>query len=105
MNFTVRRLGYLPPASPCYKKFEYLRDWDLKNDEPTKNSLVFFIPRLVAESKSKNVSEQFGILAALRERLGLPGHHLSSFGQAGMLSGLILANFKRTGNVSPLTKK
>ncbi|MDP3900516.1 MAG: hypothetical protein Q8Q23_05570 [bacterium] len=91
-----------PKAGPCYENFQYLQDWNIRNDEPTKNSFAFWVPRLVQGSKSKNVEEQISILAELRQRFGLPEHHLSCFGTAALDSGLILAHFKRTGERTPL---
>jgi len=99
-GFTLK--AHAPKASPCYENFQYLLDWDIQNDEPTKDSLAFWVPRLVTGSKSNNVEGQIAILAELRQRFGLPDHHLSSFGSASLDSGLILAHFKRTGERTPL---
>ena len=99
-GFTLK--AHAPKAGPCYENFQYLQDWDIQNDEPTKDSLAFWVPRLVTGSKSKNVEEQIAILAELRQRFGLPEHHLASFGSASLDSGLILAHFKRTGERIPL---
>ena len=99
-GFTLK--AHAPKAGPCYENFQYLQDWDIQNDEPTKDSLAFWVPRLVTVSKSKNVEKQIAILAELRQRFGLPEHHLASFGSASLDSGLILAHFKRTGERTPL---
>ena len=99
-GFTLK--AHAPKAGPCYENFQYLLDWDIQNDEPTKDSLAFWVPRLVTGSKSNNVEGQIAILAELRQRFGLPDHHLSSFGSASLDSGLILAHFKRTGERTPL---
>ena len=99
-GFTLKT--HASQAGPCYKKFQYLQDWNLKNDEPTKDSLVFWIPRLLMGSKGKSVNGQMKLLAETRSRLELPEHHLKSFGSAGDLSGLIFAPFKRTGERVPL---
>jgi hypothetical protein len=99
-GFTLK--AHAPKAGPCYKKFEYLQEWNIQKDEPTKNSLAFWVPRLVQGSKNKNVEEQIDILAKLRQRFSLSEHHLTSFGSASLNSGLILAHFKRTGDRVPL---
>jgi hypothetical protein len=98
-GFTLKY--HAPKAGPCYENFQYLQDWELKN-EPTKESLAFWIPRLVAGSKDKKVEEQIVILAKLRQRFRIPNHHLTSFGSAALLSGLILTHFKRVGERIPL---
>jgi hypothetical protein len=92
--------SHAPLAGPCYEKFGYLQDWKLRNDEPTVDCMVFFIPRIVATKK--NVEEQTLALAELRKEYGLPEHHCTSFGSAALVSGLILAHFKRTGERTPL---
>src|SRR3989338_1196750 len=99
-GFTLE--AHAPKAGPCYENFQELQDWDIQNDEPTKDSLAFWVPRLVTVSKSKNVEKQIAILAELRQRFGLPEHYLTSFGSASLDSGLILAHFKRTGERTPL---
>ncbi len=99
-GFTLK--AHAPKAGPCYENFQYLQDWNIQNDEPTKDSLAFWVPRLVQGSKSNNVEEQIKLLAELRQRFSLPAHHLTSYGSAALLSGLILAHFKRTGQRTPL---
>lgn len=102
-GFTLK--AHAPKAGPCYKDFGYLQGWNLKNDEPTKSSLAFFIPCLVPGSKSKNVAGQLALLAETRQRFGLSEHHLSSFGSGAYLAGLILAHFKRTGKRVPFNRE
>lgn len=99
-GFTLK--VHAPKAGPCYQNFQYLQDWKLKNDAPTKKSLAYWVPRLVPGSKNKNVEEQIAILTELRQRFTLPEHHLASFGSASLLSGLIFAHFKRVGERTPL---
>ena len=99
-GFTLK--AHAPKAGPCYENFQYLQDWNIRRDEPTKDSLAFLVPRLVTGSKSKNMEEQISTLAELRQRFNLPEHHLSCFGSASLASGLILAHFKRTGERTPL---
>lgn len=102
-GFTLK--AHAPQAGPCYKNFQYLQDWNLKNDEPTKDSFAFWVSRLVDGSKNKDVGKQITILAELRQRFDLPAHHLTSFGSAAFLSGLILAHFKRTGERVPFNSE
>ncbi len=97
-GFTLKQ--HAPAAGPCYEKWDYLQNWKLQNDEPTADSLVFFIPRIVGTSK--NANEQKTALAELRRQYNLPTNHLTSFGSAALLAGLILANFKRKGERAPL---
>jgi len=100
-GFTLKK--HAPLAGPCYKRFGYLQNcWSLQNDEPTVGSMVFYIPRIVATEK--NTEEQKQALAKLRKKYGLPESHLSSFGSAALVSGLILAHFKRTGERAPFNR-
>lgn len=99
-GFTLK--VHAPKAGPCYENFQYLQDWKLKNDELTKKSLAFWIPRLVPGSKNKTTNEQFAILSELQQKFRFPKHHLSSFGSAALLSGLIFVHFKRVGERTPL---
>ncbi|MEK7508345.1 MAG: hypothetical protein AAB568_00625 [Patescibacteria group bacterium] len=100
-GFTLKK--HAPEAGPCYEKWAYLQNWNLKNDEPTADSLVFFIPRIVGTTW-KYAQEQVGILADLRKQYQLPENHLTSFGSAALLAGLILANFKHKGERAPLNR-
>ena len=97
-GFTLK--SHAPLAGPCHRQFSYLQDWDLKNDESTADSTVFFIPRIIATGK--DVEEQKQALAELRAKYDLPASPLNSFGPAAMIAGLILAHFKRTGERAPL---
>ncbi len=101
-GFTLK--VHAPKAGPCYKNFGDPQYWSLKNDEPTANSLVFWVPRLVPKSMGKSVDEQMSILGDLQERFGLPAYHLSNYGSAALLAGLIFSHFKRTGERTPLKK-
>jgi hypothetical protein len=98
-GFTLKQ--HAPKAGPCEQNFAYLQDWRLQNDEPTKDSIVFFIPRLLPGSTAKTVDEQRKLLSDLRARYDLPETHLASFGSAALLAGLILAHFKITGERVP----
>lgn len=98
-GFTLKT--HAPRAGSCRENFQYLQSWNFE-DKPTDDCLVFWIPRLVPESTSKTVNEQMIHLAEFRNRLELPSHHCSSFGFVALLSGLILAHFKATGERVPL---
>ncbi len=99
-GFTLKK--HAPKAGPCHNDFKYLQDWEFANDEPTKQRLVFWIPRLVKDSTRKNIRKQKQLSDELRTRFELPEHHLSSYGSATLLSGLILRYFKQTGERVPL---
>jgi hypothetical protein len=98
-DYTLKQSA--PKSGPCREDFQYLQNWDF-NDEPTKGGIVFWIPRLIQGSKSKTAEGQMVLLAKLRNQLKLPKHHLTDFGSAAMVAGLILAHFKRTGERVPL---
>ncbi len=71
-------------------------------DVPTQDGLVFWVPRIVAGTTSRTADEQVQVLAALRTRLDLPAHHLTNFGDATLVTGLILAHHRATGERVPL---
>ena len=98
-GFTLKH--HAPQAGPCRENFQYLQDWNFE-DKPTDDCLVFWIPRLVPGSIGKTVEEQKLHLEEFRNRLDLPSHHCSSFGSVALLSGLILAHYKATGEQVPL---
>jgi len=98
-GFTIG--AHAPKTGPCKENFQYLNNLGIQGDEPTKDSIVFWVPRLVPGSEDKTVSEQTKILTKLRKQFGLPEHHLSSYGNASLNSGLILTHFKRTGERVP----
>ncbi len=93
---------HAPQAGPCYQELEYLRDWEFRNDDPTKDSLVFWVPRLVKGSTGKSVEQMELRRAQLRRFYGLPKNHCRQFGSISLLFALILAHFKRTGERVPL---
>ena len=99
-GFSLR--AHAPKAGPCFQNFKYLQDWRLKNDEPTINSLVFWVPRLAEGSLNKTASEMAALRADLRKKHGLHQHHGTSFGSAALIHALILAHFQRTGERVPL---
>lgn len=98
-GFTLKH--HAPKAGPCHENFQYLQSWNFP-DEPTQECVVFWIPRLVPESTGKDVDEQRHHLAKFCERLALPAHHCTSFGDVALIAGLILAHHKATGEKVPL---
>lgn len=78
---------------------------ELENIATTINSIVFWVPRLVPNSLGKETDQLKGVLALLHQSFSLPNHHLSGFGGAELIAGLILAHFKRTGERVPLHGK
>lgn len=100
VGFTLKQ--HAPLAGPCYQKLGNLQAWEIKNDKPTKDSLVFWVPRLVGTSTSKTVKQMEAHRARLRQKNNLPEHHCTSFGSIALQFALILAHFKRTGNRVPL---
>lgn len=92
-GFTLKK--HAPVVGPCHENYAYLQEWELENDTPTPNALVFCVPRVVAMGGSAN--EQKYALSQLRAKYALPEYHLKSFGSAALLSGLILEHFSRTG--------
>ena len=98
VGFTLKQ--HAPKAGPCYDDFRYLQGWNFQ-DEPTQDSLVFWIPMLVPGSTSKTKAQQLQLLGELRSVHGLPSHHLTSFGSAALLAGLILAHHRATGEQVP----
>lgn len=92
-----------PRLGPCQKDWTYLAEsnWARGNDEPTKEAIVFFIPRIVPGSLAKSVDKQMDILEELRQKHGLPSHHLTSFGDASLDAALVFAHYKRTGERIP----
>jgi hypothetical protein len=99
-GFTLKQ--HAPLAGPCYQKLDYLQGWELKNDEPTKDSLVFWVPRLAEKSTGKTVEEMEAYRTELRQKNNLPENHCTSFGSIALQFALILAHFKRTGQRVPL---
>lgn len=95
-GFTLKT--HAPMAGPCDRRFGYLQDWNFP-DQPTQNSLVFWVPRILEESTNLSVIDQSALLAALRGKLELPAHHMSGFGNAALIAGLMLAHFKATGKI------
>jgi hypothetical protein len=98
-GFTLKR--HAPRAGRCHDDLQYIQNWHFK-DTPTKNCLVFWVPRLVEDSTPKTLDQQRQLLLELRQRLELPEHHLSDFGEVSLVAGLVLAHSKITGERIPL---
>lgn len=62
--------------------------------EVTSRCLAFWLPFPLDGTEGKNAEQQRAILSGLRQHFGLPKNHLSSFGKASTLIGLILANLR-----------
>lgn len=94
--------GHASQDKNSYSKLGYLQSWSLKNDEPTKDSLVFWVPRLADGSTSKTTPQMEKLRKEYRKNYSWPAHHATSFGSIALLFALILAHFKRTGERVPL---
>lgn len=101
-GFTLKH--HAPKAGPCFQGFSYLQSWNFP-DEPTKDCLVFWIPRLVPGSTNKTRSEQLHLLGEIRTQLELPAHHLADLGKVALDVGLILAHVKATNELMQLDYK
>jgi hypothetical protein len=97
-GFTLKT--HAPKAGPCYCGFNYLQGWNFQ-DDPTSESLAFWVPVILNFSTEKTVDRQIAYLAFLNDRLQLPAHHMSGFGQVALVAGLILAHFRATGKRVP----
>lgn len=95
-------LKHAPLAGPCYKNLENTKTWEFQNNEPTSDSIVWWIPRLVTDSTSKNISEMEALRTKLRQRFTLPEHHATRFGSAALLVALVLAHYQHTRERVPL---
>ncbi|OGL88583.1 hypothetical protein A3H75_00360 [Candidatus Uhrbacteria bacterium RIFCSPLOWO2_02_FULL_51_9] len=93
---------HAPQAGPTFRKLTYLQDCQIKNDEPTKSAIVFWVPRLAEGSLCQNVKKMEELRTELRKRYELPENHGTSLGSIALLFALILAHFKRTGERVPL---
>ena len=89
-------------VGPCYRHLDHLQDCEFSNYEPTKDAIVFCIPRMAEGSTNKKFAQMEVRREKLRQRYGLPAHHCQSNGSISLLFALIFANFKRTGDKSQL---
>ncbi len=99
-GFTLK--SHAPLAGPCYKQLVYIQNWDIENDETTKDSFVFWAPRLAKGSTNKTIFQMKELRAEIRQNYNLPANHATSFGSISLLFALILAHFKRAGERVPL---
>jgi hypothetical protein len=87
-----------PKAGPTYDNLKYLQDWPLQNDEPTVDSLVFWIPKLAEGSTGKSYQQMVSHRGFLRDTYNLPANHCQSFGSIALLFALILGYYKLKGD-------
>lgn len=92
------KAGFTPKghAGPCNGGFKYLQYPSLPY-EPTKDCLVFWVPRLLKDSMSKDKIQQEKLLSDLKAKLELPVHHLHGFGKVSLAASLIITHHKATG--------
>lgn len=90
-----------PKVGPCYDNLNYLQGWDIQNDEPTVDSLVFWIPKLAEDSTNKNYQQMVSHRGFLRDNYNMPANHCQSFGSISLLFALILAYYKLKGDRVP----
>jgi hypothetical protein len=93
---------HAPGIGPCCEDWSNQGRWALKNTKSTCASLVFWIPRLLPESCSKNTDNQLNLMAAHRKKYELPENCLKDFGSASLNTLLILERFHRTNERVPL---
>lgn len=99
-GFTLKR--HAPRAGPCHKRFEYVHSDQMENEKPTRNTLVFWVPRLAEGSTNKTITEMEQLRGDLKVGYMLPNYHIYTFGSVTLLVALILTHFKRTGECVPL---
>ena len=93
---------HLPKLGPCRGEFQHLQSWNFA-DEPTSRSLAFWIPRVIPDTRGKSTLWQLRVLETIRSKecYRLPEHHLSNFGQASILAGLIFCHFRYSDEKVP----
>lgn len=96
-GFTL--LTHAPLAGPCVG-FREARSWGVKDDKPTHDSVVFWVPKLIKETIGQSVVQQLAVLTQTRERLKL-SERSSGLGSAALVSALMLAHYKRTREKVP----
>lgn len=90
---------HAPGIGPCIYHWEKARRWKLKNKESTRDSLVFWVPRLLPNSCLKTVNSQLKLMADYRNKYNLPENCLKNFGSASLNTLLILERFHRIREV------
>jgi len=93
---------HAPAVGPCYKDWHDQKQWKLKNKESTRDSLVFWIPRLLPNSCSETANNQLKLMASRRKEYNLPENCLKDFGGASLNTLLILERFHRANERVPL---
>jgi len=98
-GFTLK--AHVHKAGPISGKYQYMQGFP---DDATSDGIVFWIPCVLNGSTSKTRDRQAELLSNLRTSLELPAHHMSGFGNVGLVTGLILAHYKATGERIPLNQ-
>lgn len=95
-GFTLK--NHASYAGLCRSGLKYLQSWNLKNDEPTKDRIVFWVPRLAVGSTGKTITQMEALRRELWIRHELPA---ISFGSIALLLALILKHYQLTGEKAP----
>ena len=95
-GFTLTK--HAPKAGPCFSEdFGHLQIIKLKNNEPTKHAIVFWIPETMPGWDDDTLKNQVDHL----DQLNLPGHKPGSVGNISILSNLILTHYNVTDRQFP----
>ena len=98
-GYTVR--GHALRSGPCVGGLAHLEGQAFL-DEPTKNCIAFWVPRMVPESTYLDIDSQRALCTRMREDYSLLGHHCADLGTVTLLTALIHGHFRCTGEVVPL---
>ena len=98
-GYTLKQ--HTPITGKCFEKLWYLQSL-VFDDQPTGNWVVFGIPQVLDASLGLAPKKQRQLLKALRQTYQLPDHHLSSFGQASLIAGLMLARRAQVSWLPPV---
>lgn len=94
-GFTLQEHAWQDPAG--WEHFHCFRHGNrIQGEESTQPSIVFWIPKILRDSQAKHVWQQKLLLDEVRRRYNLPSHHLSGFGPATLVAGLLLERYRRT---------
>lgn len=102
-GFTLK--DHAPKAGPCNYQLVNIKNWTLKYDVPTDNSLVFWVPKLVTEGFNRTAGQMVRLRTELRAFHKLPVRHCTGFGSIALLFALILMHFKCTHERVPANFK
>ena len=97
-GFTLKH--HVPTSGSSREDFSHLQEWNCL-DEPTKDSFVFWIPRIVPDSNAQPKDALMRLLGEIRTLNKLPTHHLRNFGNVDLLAGLIIVHYKATNERVP----